>query len=242
MNYTRLRRDEDEEFVCDKTTPPTQQPQASPGHRSNATLLSSLALIISVTTGIFTLTAYANGPHESRAPRSPERLFRCGTSAAEAKAAGCHFDLMSFSWLPPACYNEDLTNDFLNYTNWQWSLDAEGQHLVSKEFVQQGDFEFLFTSYEYHVVHCVFMWKKTHQAILDGGFDHLDGYIAGLGHTGHCGEMLLDRATDLQSWGTPGWTKFPACGRGVLELEHGWYRMHNGEKAWGMPGAGGHHD
>ncbi|EAW16776.1 uncharacterized protein NFIA_001230 [Aspergillus fischeri NRRL 181] len=239
MDYTRLRKDDDEEFVYSKTTPPTQPPQGRP-YRSNATLLSSLALTISIITGIFTLIAYINGPRNLK-PQSPDSLFRCGTSAAQAKAAGCHFDLMSFSWLPSACYNEDLTNDFLNYTDWKWSLDIEGRHLVPKEYVQQGDFEYLFTSYEYHVVHCVFMWKKTHQAILDGSFDHLDGYIAGLGHTGHCGEMLLDRGTDLKTWGTPGWTKFPACGRGVLNLEQGWYRMHNGEKAWGMPGAGGHH-
>ncbi|PKX89219.1 uncharacterized protein P174DRAFT_515932 [Aspergillus novofumigatus IBT 16806] len=213
MDYTRLRREEREEFVYDKTTPPIRPPQSSL-YRLNATLLSSLALTISIITGIFTLIAYTNG-QRNPAPQSPDSLFRCGTSAAEAKAAGCHFDLMSFSWLPSACYNEDLTNDFLNYTDWKWSLDIEGQHLVPKEYVQQGDFEYLFTSYEYHVVHCVFMWKKTHQAILDGSFDHLDGYIAGLGHTGHCGEM------------------------GVLNLENGWYRIHNGEKAWGMPGAGG---
>lgn len=239
MDYTRLRKDDEEEFVYSKTTPPTHPSQGRP-YRSYATLLSSLALTISIISGIFTLIAYTTSPRELT-PQSQDSLFRCGTSAAEAKAAGCHFDLMSFSWLPPACYNEDLTNEFLNYTDWKWSLDSEGRHLVPKEYVQQGDFEYLFTSYEYHVVHCVFMWKKTHQAILDGSFDHLDGYIAGLGHTGHCGEMLLDRETDLKTWGTPGWTKFPACGQGVLNLEQGWYRMHNGEKAWGMPGAGGHH-
>ncbi|KAF4236029.1 hypothetical protein CNMCM8980_004999 [Aspergillus fumigatiaffinis] len=181
MDYTRLRRDEDEVFVYDKTTPPTQPPQPS-HHRSNATLLSSLALTISVITGIFTLITYTNGPRDLT-PQSPDSLFRCGTSAAQAKAAGCHFDLMSFSWLPSACYNEDLTNDFLNYTDWKWSLDIEGRQLVPKEYVQQGDFEYLFTSYEYHVVHCVFMWKKTHQAILDGSFDHLDG-LKGLGNAG----------------------------------------------------------
>ncbi|EAW12351.1 uncharacterized protein ACLA_063180 [Aspergillus clavatus NRRL 1] len=239
MDYTRVRPDEHDEFIGEK---PTHSRQTLPHgtYRASAIVISSLALTISIITAAFTLLGYI-GRSGQLEPSSSPRLFRCGTSAAEAKAAGCHFDLMSFSWLPPECYNQDLTNDFLNHTDWQWSLDAEGKHMVSKHFVQQGDFEFLFTSYEYHVVHCVYMWKKTHQAIMEATFDHLDGYIAGLGHTGHCGEMLLDRTMDLQAWGTPGWTKFPACGAGVLEMEHGWYRMHNGEKAWGMPGAGNSH-
>jgi hypothetical protein len=36
----------------------------------------------------------------------------CGSYPAEAKALGCQFDIISFCWLPPRCYDAELSHTF----------------------------------------------------------------------------------------------------------------------------------
>lgn len=124
---------------------------------------------------------------------------------------------MSFSWLPPACYDAELSYDFTYaYPNatapnkWNWYEDLAATRPVPISRVEAGDYEALYVSWEYHLVHCVFMFKKLHRAVEQGL--KIDGYIGNMGHTEHCGRTLLgDRTMDPASVNTMIRQKFPTC-------------------------------
>jgi hypothetical protein len=168
-----------------------------------------------------------------------ERVYHCGNSPAEAISNGCSFDVMSFTWLPEQCFDEPLMEDFLGQRNWTWHLDGHGQQQADEAAVRKGTHSELYVSWEYHLMHCTYMWRKLHRAVLQD-LDSLDGYIGNLAHTEHCGEMLLGgfKTAPSQETNTMIYTKFPACGKDGLRS--GWYRIVDGERSFSMP-AGKHH-
>ena len=128
---------------------------------------------------------------------------------------------MSFSWLPPACYDTELSYNFTytypnatTPTRWQWYEDKDGGKPVPLADVETGNYKRLYVTGEYHVVHCVFMWKKLHRAIVRGG--KVDSYVGNLAHTEHCARILLDQEEEMGGGGsaivnTAITMKFPTC-------------------------------
>ncbi|KAK5632499.1 hypothetical protein RRF57_008213 [Xylaria bambusicola] len=49
----------------------------------------------------------------------------CGSTPEEAKARGCHFDTISFCWLPSECYDRKLVDSFEATRNWHYYADPE---------------------------------------------------------------------------------------------------------------------
>jgi len=134
----------------------------------------------------------------------------CGNSAAEARGRGCRFDRVLHSWLPLACTNDDDLQDerdFIAAADWKY-YSEEGSQLLTED-VYRGEAKLVFTSWRWHLVHCTFVWKKLHRALLDGR--NIDSYIANFNHTHHCSELLL---MDIgpQEPSTRIFTKFPTCG------------------------------
>ncbi|KAK5994537.1 hypothetical protein PT974_05015 [Cladobotryum mycophilum] len=134
---------------------------------------------------------------------------QCGNSPTEAMEAGCRFDLMSFTWSRPQCFDGELVDEFLALQNWTWWLDAYGNQEVPLETVALGVYSPLFVTWEYHLFHCTYMWRKMHRAVLNGA--PLDSYVLNLDHTLHCGHMLLNRTAQLQERNTAIITKYPSC-------------------------------
>ncbi|KAB8209787.1 hypothetical protein BDV34DRAFT_209968 [Aspergillus parasiticus] len=149
--------------------------------------------------------------------------FSCGSTAVEARTAGCQFDLTTFTWVLPACFDEPLMEDFLASRNWTWSLDRAGQFP-------------LYTTMRYHVVHYAYAWRKLHRSLFGGDLSGIDGYIASIHHTEHCLGMMLEHG-NLDRLPGVGVTKFASCGQGVLKekSQHGWFRMMDGEKVYTLP-------
>jgi hypothetical protein len=54
-----------------------------------------------------------------------EELGDCGLShtVEDARARGCVFDPMSWLWVRPECYEQELIDDFMNRTEWLWHTD-----------------------------------------------------------------------------------------------------------------------
>ncbi|BAE58010.1 unnamed protein product [Aspergillus oryzae RIB40] len=146
---------------------------------------------------------------------APQFQFNCGSSTSEARAAGCRFDLTTFTWVPPACFDEPLMEEFLGSKNWTWSLDELGIQQVNESFAREGDFESLYTTMDYHVTHCAYAWKKLHRSLFSGDLSHIDGYTASIHHTEHCLGMLLE-SRDQDQTPALGVTKFASCGQGVI--------------------------
>jgi hypothetical protein len=133
----------------------------------------------------------------------------CGSSPAEARTAGCIFDVMSFSWLSPSCFDADLTHEFEHHADWHWYRNPMATKEVAKEEVLQGESRQLFVDTKYHRAHCTFMWKKLHRALAKGWY--VDSYIGSYNHTKHCEHMLLGEDSHAGGLSTAILTKFPRC-------------------------------
>ena len=125
----------------------------------------------------------------------------CGQTASSALEAGCRFDPMSFSWLPPLCYDEELIATFLAIKPWHWYLRSstspsdEALQPVSFETVRQGGHEYMWVSREFHLFHCTYQWRKMHRAIMEGR--PLDDYVGNYSHTEHCEHVLTKEVLEL---------------------------------------------
>jgi hypothetical protein len=152
--------------------------------------------------------------------KSHAQTRSCGSSVNEARSLGCKFDIMSFSWLAPSCYDDDLTTEFQHLQTWQWSLSPltatkhggnkdnnDNKTFLDAATVRLGEHESLYVSQEYHIQHCIYMWKKLHRAFL--GVRQLDAYIWDYAHTEHCGRMLSEGNESRVA--TRILRKFPAC-------------------------------
>lgn len=219
MFYTNIPSSEDFDFATSHLKESTRRPLASQCITA-AKLLGVAALAVAST---LTVT---QGLH--RGPLSPET---CGTSPEEALGRRCHFDVMSFSWLPSRCFDSELSDQFMGSRNWTWYADIDGTIIEPYDSVATGQHDCLFVTQEYHLFHCTYMWRKMHRAVLSA--TPLDGYIGDYHHTSHCEGQLVRQGDDLALINTSIYTKYVDCpyeqgDRG----KWGWYRMVNGEKVY----------
>lgn len=176
----------------------------------------SLVLIILISVVIGTtlgLTPYLlNKPIQSHRPKTIGQP--CGNTSAEARSRGCHFDVISFCWLPTTCYDAELSADFEAKHHLEWYLDPNRTQPVMREQVMTGEYSGLYVNWEYHLAHCTAMWKKMHRAIMGGlGPAGIDSYIGSYHHTRHCEVMLLGgQVVALDAINTRIKVKFPDCG------------------------------
>ncbi|KAI1453927.1 hypothetical protein F4805DRAFT_354318 [Annulohypoxylon moriforme] len=138
----------------------------------------------------------------------------CGQSPEEARRAGCHFDVISFCWLPDECWDPELSQQFDDENALEWFLDPNRTQPLSHEQIMTGEYSGLYVNWEYHIRHCTAMWKKMHRAVLGNlGNSAIDGYIGKYKHTEHCEEMLLGgRDYALDAINTRIRVKYPDCG------------------------------
>lgn len=142
-------------------------------------------------------------------------LSPCGTTPSEARAAGCIFDIMAFSWLPPRCHDVELAEEFRQLKNCEYFIDRNCTRPISQELALSSEFAGLYTEFEYHLRHCTYVWKKMHWALLSGGGGKqaIDSVTAGYAHTEHCSHVLMTRrevAQDVLSALIV--VKYPDCG------------------------------
>jgi hypothetical protein len=151
-------------------------------------------------------------PYEPTGARQEPLLapaaISCGDNPDTARSLNCSFDLLSFSWLPSQCYDSELTSQFLQRYNWTWyrSKTPEDSSTsqaspVSQTVALLGNETELYVSDEYHIVHCIYMWKKLHRGIVvereglepgSASVAWIDSYIGNFGHTDHCASYLLN--------------------------------------------------
>jgi hypothetical protein len=173
-------------------------------------------------------------PQDARAEdhKSHQPTGSCGSSAAEAVSRGCAFDVMEFAWVPSRCFDQDLMNDFLALSDWQWYVDAAGTEPADKDAIAHGHYDEVFVTQQYHIYHCTYMWRKMHRAFLAGAV--VDGYIADTHHTAHCELQLANYwRTGINDTSTSIYVKYsdcPATRQGQDLGRFGWYRMIAGQR------------
>ncbi|KAI1173837.1 hypothetical protein F4777DRAFT_556466 [Nemania sp. FL0916] len=138
----------------------------------------------------------------------------CGSTPEEALANGCKFDIISFCWQHPQCFDDELIDLFDGQAAWEWFTDADQTHPLTRAEVATGTFDNLHVNWEYHLHHCTAMWLKMHRAIAsDDGKAAIDSYIGSMHHTHHCSQMLVDdRDMALSTMNTVIRIKYPHCG------------------------------
>ncbi|CAI7574178.1 unnamed protein product [Penicillium glandicola] len=97
---------------------------------------------------------------------------KCGTHWTEAKRLGCHFDVMASRWYSPSCFNQGVLGEMLEEVNFKWYADREHTKEVSRDVVLAGEFEAVYPDNDYHIMHCLYLWRRLHSAIIE--HRHLD--------------------------------------------------------------------
>ncbi|KAK4233309.1 hypothetical protein C8A03DRAFT_48111 [Achaetomium macrosporum] len=142
------------------------------------------------------------------------RWTTCGSSPAEAESRGCRFDILSFAWQTPECYDDELMQEFIHYdTNNTWQFYAHPNNrtvVVDLATALRGHNRTLYVDWKYHVTHCTFTWRQMHRAYALRGYidSHLDSYR----HTLHCQWVLLENGkTPMETVNVVAELKYPEC-------------------------------
>ena len=139
----------------------------------------------------------------------------CGRTPTQARNRGCSFDLISFAWQTPECYDSDLVSKFAAWDAWNFYTERHGNITRPQEEVLRGE-QSLWVSWQYHEVHCTFMWRQMHRAYEKGWIDaHLRAY----NHTLHCQKILLTKGISPEEVFTRAEVIYPLCervGNGVV--------------------------
>jgi len=141
---------------------------------------------------------------------SQQRSYKypCGTTAAEARAKGCIFDVMSMAWQSPECYDPDLAEDFAALGEWTFWTEPEGGRRMSLDEVSREG-QVSWTTREYLVQHCIFGWRAMHRAWQRGW--RMDANLASIAHTDLCAHVFANTSVPLEKVTTRIHVDFPSC-------------------------------
>ena len=122
----------------------------------------------------------------------------CGDTITEALTNNCRYDSFAAAWLPPACRNDDLIDKFERAGpnpdgSWDYYADKNKTESLSLDQVSRlpetgGHF---FTTHHWHLVHCVYYWKKMFLSAKAGTV--VEKRYNNLAHLEHCEMMFLRR-------------------------------------------------
>lgn len=124
----------------------------------------------------------------------------CGGNTKEAKALGCKYDSLAAAWLPEHCRDDELTAEFErsgdgpNGTWLYWADTKHTQVLTLDEVAVMADqpgMKFHMSNH-WHVVHCIFYWRKEHRFRFNGKI--VEPRSDNEAHIKHCGELILNPA------------------------------------------------
>jgi hypothetical protein len=174
----------------------------------NSILLGSLPVILFA---LYYVWDYTVSQGDQPDLHTKKQYLHCGNSTAEARAAGCQFELMSYAWVPEPCVDQELEAEFQSL-GFPYFEDIEGTRPIPHEVVENGD-QVVFSTWREHMWHCAFMWKKIVK-IANGieGAGGLSTRILRMNHTEHCSERILaDDGPSLDTVNTRGTPAFDEC-------------------------------
>ena len=124
----------------------------------------------------------------------------CGTNPEEAQARGCLWDIMSFGWVHPSCWDPvDSARMEKKYGPWEWysgkpfNSTTELPDLTGQVPLKMNELPFepiVWTTHGYHIQHCLYILKMLHLGGMNGGSVSNEGIE--LAHTDHCVGLASD--------------------------------------------------
>jgi hypothetical protein len=102
--------------------------------------------------------------------RQQPRWKSCGDNPQTALERGRSFDLISFAWQTPECYDAEIVKGFITHNEpdgWTFYDEMDRNVAVSQETATLG-LQNLGVSWRHHVVHCTYAWRQMHRAFKRG--------------------------------------------------------------------------
>lgn len=132
----------------------------------------------------------------------------CGNSSSDAQARGCHFDVLSFCWVPEECFDRELTDKFRKAGPWVFYTDRNKTASITEE--QFGlDTQPVYLTNRLHKTHCAYNILRFHKALTEGRMVHREDVLT---HTEHCTQVLT-RANAPDDIEVRAKIQYPDCGR-----------------------------
>lgn len=179
QKYTKISVDEG-----DMDEPLTQRPT---GKAIRAKLRAFILAVIMIASALLAVLAY------NQVRREPQWI-PCGSTAAEARAANCHYEQMQRSWIPDACYFEEPSSEYDPFGDRPWFSDRNRTIPANLDRLRSGDEELAFVRY-FHDEHCLYSWRKLHLAVQQGR-RLIDTKTYDLHHTTHCAKSIAKLIVD----------------------------------------------
>jgi hypothetical protein len=114
---------------------------------------------------------------------------KCGNNWQDAKRLGCHFDVMASRWYSHDCYNGAVLEQMMTEVDFEWFYDPEHTKPAPRDLVVKGEFDEVYPLYDYHIIHCLYLWRRLHSALVE--HRHLDDDVYSYGHTLHCTRLTM---------------------------------------------------
>ncbi|CZT03576.1 uncharacterized protein RAG0_10297 [Rhynchosporium agropyri] len=155
------------------------------------------------------------------------RLLTCGDTFEEAEAAGCKFDIMTFVYTPPACYDEEAALDAVNGDSelapsratgvWPWWRYENQTDPLPQTVEVLSSIKPVWTNNVYHRAHCLYLWRVSHRAMTrvasspPGGVWVYEKMVE-WAHVTHCNK-LLNNMEKPESWPAQAVKRIGSCVR-----------------------------
>lgn len=170
-------------------------------------LVTALSVIALVTLLVFAVGGAASFLTTGPAQGSAMNSRPCGNSSAEARANGCVFNQLTWSWIPKSCPSY-ADKEFKEYRDWKYYADLQGDVPANDDIwekVYNNEMR-LYTVKGEHMTHCVHLLLSMAQVVRDGSptIPKLREYD----HIKHCADHLLMKLSMLPDFDKIG-TKTP---------------------------------
>lgn len=169
-----------------------QRGNSSPWKRALLILGLRFMVIAMVGLSFMSVNTYTSLRNNSHASPTGREFGDCGSNIAEARTKGCIFDNMSFHWVRPACYYEDLLVDFRKRIDMPYynNVSLKEEYRIPTKEIFNGDHMSAWAPASHHPIHCVYLAQMVHLALVN----HLpiDSKASDYAHGKHCGMILLD--------------------------------------------------
>ncbi|KAL0766538.1 hypothetical protein CaCOL14_010983 [Colletotrichum acutatum] len=86
--------------------------------------------------------------------------FPCGRDAPTALSRGCKFESYTATWQPPQCFDSALDAEFRQTRPWKFYTSRNSTTELSWSDVEKIKAGQAWTTWEFHLYSCAFLWKK----------------------------------------------------------------------------------
>jgi hypothetical protein len=167
--------------------------------RKNLILRATAAVLVAILT---VWGAYAAGAQTLATLTQDDGSCLCGFTTAEGITRYCKFDEIELCWLRLECIDFELTHEFTTASRsdkggvWLYLTELDGKHRLINGtellmLIEPG--RTIWFTYEQHVAHCVFAWRKQFRQRFTGIVMPMTA--SDEGHIRHCGEMFMLNAS-----------------------------------------------